>query len=115
MSKVNEFKKSSIEKRKEESAKILTKYPGRLPVIIASLNISFKLETYKYLVPADITLSQFMFIIRKRCNVPSEKGLFIFINNTLPIHSQMMSEIYNKNKESDGFLYMTISEENTFG
>ncbi|WVZ12639.1 hypothetical protein V8G54_017169 [Vigna mungo] len=69
----------------------------------------------KYLVPADLTVGQFVYVVRKRIKVGAEKAIFVFINNTLPPTAALMSSIYEENKDDDGFLYMTYSGENTFG
>lgn len=42
-------------------------------------------------------------------------AIFVFVNNTLPPASSLMSQIYNDHKDEDGFLYVTYSGESTFG
>ncbi|KAL5163630.1 Autophagy-related protein 8C [Glycine soja] len=71
--------------------------------------------TPRYLVPADLTVGQFVYVVRKRIKVSAEKAIFVFVNNTLPPTAALMSSIYEENKDDDGFLYMTYSGENTFG
>ncbi|GMG98683.1 hypothetical protein Nepgr_000523 [Nepenthes gracilis] len=71
---------------------------------------SFKLEH-----PRDLTVGQFVYVVRKRIKLSPEKAIFIFVKNFLPPSAAMMSAIYEENKEDDGFLYMTYSGENTFG
>eukprot|EP00268_Persea_americana_P052743 TRINITY_DN5925_c4_g2_i5.p1 TRINITY_DN5925_c4_g2~~TRINITY_DN5925_c4_g2_i5.p1 ORF type:complete len:113 (+),score=22.41 TRINITY_DN5925_c4_g2_i5:753-1091(+) len=44
------------------------------------LNIDKK----KYLVPADLTVGQFVYVIRKRIRLSAEKAIFIFVDNVLP-------------------------------
>jgi len=44
-----------------------------------------------------------------------EQAIFLFVNDTLPPTAALMSQIYEKNKDEDGFLYVTYSGENTFG
>lgn len=39
---------------------------------------------YRYLVPSDLTVGQFVYVIRKRIKLEPEKAIFIFVNNTLP-------------------------------
>jgi GABA(A) receptor-associated protein len=39
---------------------------------------------YRYLVPADLTVGQFVYVIRKRIKLSSEKAIFIFVKNVLP-------------------------------
>ncbi len=42
------------------------------------------IDKKKYLVPADLTVGQFVYVIRKRIKLPAEKAIFIFIHNVLP-------------------------------
>ncbi|XP_026433679.1 autophagy-related protein 8f-like [Papaver somniferum] len=37
----------------------------------------------KYLVPADLTVEQFVYVIRKRIKFSAEKAIFIFVDNFL--------------------------------
>ncbi|KAF9669528.1 hypothetical protein SADUNF_Sadunf14G0116900 [Salix dunnii] len=69
----------------------------------------------RYLVPADLTVGQFVYVVRKRIKLSPEKAIFIFVKNILPPTAAMMSAIYEENKDEDGFLYMSYSGENTFG
>lgn len=69
----------------------------------------------RYLVPSDLTVGQFVYVVRKRISLPPEKAIFVFVKNSLPPTAALMSSIYEKNKDADGFLYVTYSGENTFG
>lgn len=115
---MNFKKKNNIEKRKSESLKIRTKYPNKIPVIVergkkSNLNA---IDKNKYLVPEDLTMGQFLYVVRKRIQLDSEQALFCFVNdNTLPTTSSAMVNIYNDHKDEDGFLYVTYCSENTFG
>ena len=59
----------------------------------------------RYLVPADLTVGQFVYVIRKRIKLSPEKAIFVFVNNVLPPTAALMSSIYEEHKEEDGFLY----------
>ncbi|CAN6691386.1 unnamed protein product [Malus baccata var. baccata] len=127
-------------RRQAEAARIREKYPDRIPVIVekaersdipdidkkksVSVYISYSLLDWllvmvndgnRYLVPADLTVGQFVYVVRKRIKLSAEKAIFIFVKNILPPTAAMMSAIYEENKDEDGFLYMTYSSENTFG
>uniref|UniRef100_A0A8C9KWV8 Gamma-aminobutyric acid receptor-associated protein n=1 Tax=Serinus canaria TaxID=9135 RepID=A0A8C9KWV8_SERCA len=39
------------------------------------------LDKKKYLVPSDLTVGQFYFLIRKRIHLRAEDALFFFVNN----------------------------------
>ena len=115
----SQFKKEhNLEKRKQESSRIRAKYPDRIPVIVER---SYKstdipsIDKKKYLVPADLTVGQFVYVIRKRVKLSPEKAIFIFVNNILPPTAALMSAIYNEYKDEDGFMYLSYSGENTFG
>ena len=103
-------------KRKNESERIKAKYPDRIPVIVERGNNDIMdIDKKKYLVPNDLTLGQLTYVIRKRLKIEPEKAIFIFINNKLFPTSAILSNIYEQQKDEDGFLYVTYSGENTFG
>lgn len=108
---------SALEKRKEVAEKIRQKYPDRIPVIVekAPKSDAPDIDKKKYLVPADITVGKFVYEIRKHMKLNPEQAIFLFVNDTLPPTAALMSQIYGKNKDEDGFLYVTYSGENTFG
>ncbi|OWM88773.1 hypothetical protein CDL15_Pgr002540 [Punica granatum] len=105
------------ERRQAEAARIREKYPDRIPVIVEKAERSDipDIDKKKYLVPADLTVGQFVYVVRKRIKLSAEKAIFIFVKNILPPTAAMMSTIYEESKDEDGFLYMTYSGENTFG
>ncbi|KAI5417473.1 Autophagy- protein 8f, variant 2, partial [Lathyrus oleraceus] len=106
-----------LEKRSAEAARIREKYPDRIPVIVEKAERSDipSIDKKKYLVPADLTVGQFVYVIRKRIKLSAEKAIFIFVDNVLPPTGAIMSAIYDEKKDEDGFLYVTYSGENTFG
>ncbi|GMH22386.1 hypothetical protein Nepgr_024229 [Nepenthes gracilis] len=106
-----------FEKRCVESARIREKYPDRIPVIAEKAERSDipNIDKKKYLVPADLTVGQFVYVIRKRIKLSAEKAIFIFVDNVLPPTGAILSSIYEEKKDEDGFLYVTYSGENTFG
>ncbi|XP_042405608.1 autophagy-related protein 8C-like [Zingiber officinale] len=106
-----------FERRQAEAVRISEKYPDRIPVIVEKAERSDipDIDKKKYLVPADLTVGQFVYVVRKRIKLSAEKAIFIFVKNALPPTAAMMSAIYEEHKDEDGFLYMTYSGENTFG
>lgn len=74
-----------------------------------------EIDKRKYLVPVDLSVGQFVYVIRKRIKLPSEKAIFIFVNDILPPTAALISTIYEEHKDEDGFLYVLYSGENTFG
>mmetsp|Transcript_30314 Transcript_30314/g.69964 ORF Transcript_30314/g.69964 Transcript_30314/m.69964 type:complete len:122 (+) Transcript_30314:92-457(+) len=107
----------AFDKRKQEAQRMREKYPDRIPVIVekAAGSDILDIDKKKYLVPTDLTVGQFVHVIRKRIKLTSEKAIFIFVNNVLPPTAAVMSTLYEEQKDEDGFLYITYNGENTFG
>jgi GABA(A) receptor-associated protein len=56
------------------------------------------IDKKKYLVPADLTVGQFVYVIRKRIKLSPEKAIFIFVDEVLPPTAALMSSIYEEHK-----------------
>lgn len=111
--------KYSLRDRILESKRVLEKYPNRIPIICEKCNSSMNnyhvLNKNKYLVEREMTLGQFLYVIRARLRLPSEKALFLIIKNKIPTTTELLGELYEKNKHEDGFLYINYSFESVFG
>tara|TARA_Y100000389_G_C17421902_1_gene497206 strand:- start:123 stop:467 length:345 start_codon:yes stop_codon:yes gene_type:complete len=108
----------SLDERLSESAKIKKKYPDKIPVIIKKSSIDKNLKEIdreKYLIPFTLLISQLHYIVRKKININAEQAIYLFCNNKLISTSETIGNIYNKNKNEDGFLYIEYTAENTFG
>ncbi len=112
-------KKYNEDARKLECKKIEAKYPGRCPIVCEILKrdaSKIELTKHKYLVPNDITIGQFVYVIRKRINLSPEQAMFLFLENkTLPMVSSTIGKVASESKKEDGFLYLGVGLENTFG
>ncbi|XP_029702335.1 gamma-aminobutyric acid receptor-associated protein-like 2 isoform X8 [Takifugu rubripes] len=106
-----------LENRCMRSTEIRNKYPDRVPVTLEKVPRSniMDVDRREYLLPTDLTVAQFMYIIRKRISLPSEAPMFLFVDQVLPTTSATMGALYEESKDEDGFLYVAYSGENTFG
>ena len=108
--------KWTLEQRIAESTRLREKFVTRIPLVIQPGNkASPPIDKYKYLVPGDLTLGEFIFIVRKRVKLGSEQALFGFIDGVLPPVTKTIRELYVEHADPDGFLYLKYSLENTFG
>lgn len=115
MSMVPFQEKYTLAQRLAESKKVINRYPDRIPVILESNSKEIVLDKHKYLVPRDLTMGQFIYVIRKRIKLRPEEGLFLFVDNTMVNTSAMISSVYLNNHNEDLFVYFVVSKENTFG
>ncbi|CAH8585710.1 unnamed protein product [Dicrocoelium dendriticum] len=106
-----------FEQRCADSTKIKKKYPNRIPVVVERHRNSqvADIDKHKFLVPNDLTVAQFLWIIRKRISVSEDKALFLFVGNTVPQSSSTIGQLYADCCDADGFLYTQYSSENSFG
>jgi GABA(A) receptor-associated protein len=114
---MNSFKMQySIKRRKEESFRLLKKYPDRIPVICEKLEYSKTLVLpSKMLIPRTMTIAQVNSIIRSKNNLTNDKSIFLFIQQDILCPTCVIEEVYHHYKDDDGFLYIQYTTENTFG
>ena len=93
--------------------KIKSKHPNHIPIIID--NSEIKIKKYKFLIEKDMLMSHLIYAIRKQTNLASHEAMFVYVNNSIIHTSQTMYKIWNEHHDEDGFLYLKVSKENTFG
>ena len=108
---------NSLEKRSEESKKIMKKYPNRVPIIVeksskCSLN---EISKNKYLAPKDLKMNEFVYTIRRNIKLDKSESIFVMVGTRISPSNVSLGEVYEENKDEDGFLYIEYSSENTFG
>lgn len=112
----NQFKTQyTLEERIKQSSNILNKYKDSVPIYIDFTNLSKQIEKSKFVIPNGFTVGQLLTAIRMKMTLNPACALFIFINNHLVPVTSIISNVYQENKDEDGFLYVCCSEENTFG
>ena len=105
------FRDLPFETRAAESERVKQKYRGRIPIIVECRK-PLAIDKVKYLVPGDLTVGQFCYVIRKRMTLAPEHALFIFAGRHIPLTSQSLAELYEREKNRDD---LTLSQESAFG
>ncbi|XP_045517788.1 uncharacterized protein LOC123710118 isoform X2 [Pieris brassicae] len=105
--------------RKEEVMAIKSKFPTKVPLIVERYHKERSLPTLdktKFLVPEDITMSQFLVIIRNRIKIKPNQALYLIINNRSMLSMSLtMAQAYETYSDEDGFLYITYASQEVFG
>jgi GABA(A) receptor-associated protein len=124
MNKESFTKKYTFDQRIRECKRMKDKYPNRIPVIVErAIGCSevADIDKNKFLVPGELTIAQFIVVIRKRIKLTPEQAIFLFVNtgvkngSVIPSGSSPMAAVYDANKSDCGFLLIVYSGENTFG
>ena len=108
----------TFEQRREEANTVFRKYPSRIPIICergTNCTQLPALDKRKYLVPNDLTVAQFIYVIRKRMSLDSARALFVLAGGSIPTSTTTIGSLHTTHKDPDGFLYMQFVGENTFG
>lgn len=104
--------------RKEESARVLQKYKDKVPIILEKSDNSSipSIDKNKFLMLEDLTVGQFLNMIRKKIKLEPSQSICLLINNCDPPNTgEKLGKVYEKYKDPDGFLYITYSALEVFG
>jgi GABA(A) receptor-associated protein len=112
------FKNKPLNERKQEVENMMTKFPGKVPIILEKYASSqtVVMDKEKYLVPGEITVGEILYMFRKRIKLDATQALFVFFNKDMAATNMTMKQVYDRYKnKDDGMLYATYGGENTFG
>ncbi|NXN08058.1 MLP3C protein, partial [Indicator maculatus] len=105
--------------RMQEVMEIRLKYPNKIPVVVERYQKEKTLPTLdrtKFLVAQDLPLAQFAITLRTRLCLTSSQTFYLLVDNKgLPNMAITMQELYQANKDEDGFLYLTYASQEMFG
>jgi len=115
---------NSFDVRKAESSKMLAKYPDRVPVVLFAKDVHDSSGKYKFLFPRDFSCGQAVSLFRKRTKLQPHEALFLFTGISpetpyaggyMPPSQMLLDNAHKQWAHEDGFLYIVIRPENTFG
>ncbi|CAK0821380.1 unnamed protein product, partial [Prorocentrum cordatum] len=108
----------------KEAANYRQRYPDRVPVICERSPYSTgipEMKKKKFIVPGSMLCGEFKYIIHKNLSQAlaghrgAEQTIYIFLNGLAPKTSAPMSELYERFRADDGFLYIKYGAESTLG
>ncbi len=103
--------------------RLMNKYPNKIPIVVHYKDIQFielspdtTKTSNRLLIPDDFTIGYLLILIRRQTKISHTDGLFMFVNQTLPCTTSIISTVYQEHKNPlDDCLHIMVMKENTFG
>lgn len=113
--------KITIDYRKNRFEYFQKKKPGFIPIFVGFHDDDI---IYRYLLHEETLFSHLLFAFRKRRKIKATEAVFALVetydtNNKIIgvaiTHGSTIQSLYERFKQKDGFLYINLKFENTFG
>nr|CCC91441.1 putative microtubule-associated protein 1A/1B, light chain 3 [Trypanosoma congolense IL3000] len=123
----------SFDERLKETKSTRLRYPRHIPIVCEPTStvkaakqhgvglfagrqqMQRELDCNKFLLPESATVMEFLVLLRRRLLLEEGDAVFVFVGNELPPNSACLGDLYTREKDPDGFLYLSYGVENTFG
>lgn len=109
----------TFEQRAADADEIRQRNPNRVPIIVERYKLENQLpllDKNKFLVPDFLTVAELCKIVRRRLQLNPTQAIFLLVNQKSIVSGSLtMAELYQNEKDPDGFLYVVFASQDVFG
>ena len=102
----------------KRAAKMAARYPERVVIVLHKANEQAStpiLTKRKFVCPLDLTIAQFMAVVRRHTHLQSAESLFLLSKGKLTCMSEPLAIVRDRDADSEGIVHFVCTTENTFG
>jgi len=115
------FRKKPLKERIALRERVSAAHPETVPVIVSSPDATLSLQKWRYLVPTTHRMAMLYYEIQRHSlGIASQDSIFYLVSDayhksvSVP-GTQTVGQVYEQRKDIDGFLYILVMRESTFG
>lgn len=111
------FKDSmGFDERRAFFLSLVSKHENKIPVVIETDPRSMmKFFSFKLSLKPTIAVSALAKIVREKVQLSNSEAIFLFCGNVSLAGNKILSDTYEKYRDKDGFLYVVVSNIESFG